>query len=89
MRQETKQYLSRVRKAQDAILNGKNTSKKSASLSLEVTKAPFSNENVINVWGYLSDGTDCLAVKNATIASFNPKADEELAEVSALIGYPI
>ena len=89
MTREFRQYLSRIRKAQDAILNRKNNSEKSASLSLEVTHSPNTNDDVINVWGHLSEGVKCLAVKSATIASFNHQIEEQLAEVSKLIGWPI
>jgi len=91
MTRETRKYLSRVRKAQDAILNGKNTSEKKASLEVDCSLSCNTNEPLITLYAHLNEHTECVACEAAHIWPWYTaeEIEAQLSKVSQLIGYEI
>ena len=91
MTQEFRQYLSRLRKAQDAILNHKNSSEKKASLGVTASTSRSTGEPTISVCAHLHEDVDCIASEYAQIWPWHTaeEIEKELAAVSKLIGFTI
>lgn len=91
MTRETRQYLSRVRNAQDAILNHKNSSENKASLEVIASTSSITGDPTISVCAHLHEDVDCIASEYANIWPWRTaeEIEKELAAVSKLIGFTI
>lgn len=90
MTRETRQYLSRIRKAQDAILNGK--ANKGTSLHVDVALDDDDDRTVITVYahsGRYSDDRKCESANLWFGLYTTEEMEAELAECSKLIGVTI
>lgn len=89
MTRETRQYLSRVRKAQDAIMNHKATD--GASLAVECDIYSDGVTPIITVSAWLNKGSKLI---KSAYAHFWPaysveEFEADLAKCSQVIGYEI
>jgi len=91
MRQELKKIVSRVRKAQDAILNGKNTDR-TASLSIDADWSTWIDKPYIIIWAHNHhEPNQCTAAEELLFNEYTTpeEAEERLKVLSEVIGYEI